>query len=130
MMKTVLIIIGAILLIGAVGVIVVTILDREVRKTVISEVDLARLPDGVYSGSFHSGRWHNEVEVTVKDHKIVSIKNINELPDKRAAGIVDEAIAAMLAKQSLKIDVISGASLNTRSFQRAVENALKEGITK
>ncbi len=130
MVKIVLIIIGVILVIGVVGFLVIMKMDYDIRKTMIREVDLARVPDGVYSGSYHSGRWHNEVEVTVKDRKIVSIKNINELPDKRTAGIVDEAIDAMLAKQSVKIDVISGASLNTRSFQRAVENALKEGITK
>lgn len=130
MMKTVLIVIGVIFIIGAIGAIVVTLMDREVRDTVISEVDLAKVPDGVYAGSFQSGRWNNVVEVTVQDHKIVSIKNVNKLPDNRSAGIVDEAIAAMLAKQSVKIDVISGASLNTRSFQKAVENALKKGMTK
>ncbi len=42
MLKTVLIIIGVILIISAVGAIVLTIMDREVRKAVISEVDIGQ----------------------------------------------------------------------------------------
>jgi len=30
----------------------------------------------------------------------------------------------MLAKQSINIDAVTGASVNTKAFQKAVENAL------
>lgn len=123
-MRTLLIVVGIIIVILVVGLLFVMVKDRELRKVVISEVDLSRVPDGVYTGSFKSWRMTNEVEVTIKDHKIVAIRNVNQMPDARSQNIVDKATEAILAKQSVKIDVISGASLNTRSFQKAVENAL------
>lgn len=70
----------------------------------------------------------NEVEVTVENHRIIVIKNINKMPDSRSQEIVDKATEAILTKQSVHIDVISGSSLNTRSFQKAVENALTDGV--
>jgi len=128
-MKIVLIVTGVILSIAVIGLITLLIMDRDIRSTVIREVDLSKVPDGEYKGHYHSGRWHNEVVISVKDNRIVTIKNINKLNDNHAEKVVDEAINAMMATQSVKIDVISGASLNTRSFQRAVEDALKVGIT-
>lgn len=126
-MKTVLIILGIIVAIGLIGTLVIIILDRQVRGAVIQGIDLSRVPDGLYTGHFKSGRWKNEVEVTVEDHHIVSIKNTNTLPDKRAQEIIDQAIEEMIKGQSIAIDAISGASLNTKSFQLAVKNALTKG---
>lgn len=125
--KFALLVIGAILAIGGIGVLVITLMDREVRGAIIKEVDLTRVEDGIYRGIFHSGRWKNEVEVTVKDHQLVSIKNTRPLPDNRAQNIVEQAITELLTRQSIAIDAISGASLNTRSFQLAVKEALTEG---
>lgn len=106
---------------------------KDISESTISNVDLQTVQDGVYTGSFKKARWKNEVEVTVKNHRIVVIKNTNKLaPPNRK--VVDKAIKAMLAKQSVVIDVVSGATVNTRAFQMAVENALtgaakKQGAT-
>lgn len=101
-----------------------------IKKMVIARVDLTTVPDGVYAGSFHKARWNHDVEVTVRDNKILSIKNTNSLPDEAHMKIVTGAVDAMVAKQSVDIDVISGASINTKAFQLAVANALTEGVTK
>jgi uncharacterized protein with FMN-binding domain len=130
MKKIVLIVVSVILLIGLIGTFAIVITDRDIRKAVISEVDLQKVPDGVYTGSYRSGRWKNNVEVTVIDHRIVSIKNTEKMPDERSGEIVEKAIEEMLIKQRVNIDVISGATLNTKSIQKAVENALAEGIAK
>ena len=95
----------------------------------INDVDLQTVQDGVYTGGFKKARWKNEVEVTVKNHRIVDIKNTSKLPPPNRK-IVDKAINAMLANQSVVIDVVSGASVNTRAFQKAVENALSGGSKK
>lgn len=39
----------------------------------VNDVDLSRLDDGSYTGSFRGARWSNTLEVTIKDHKITEI---------------------------------------------------------
>lgn len=98
----------------------------DIQTMSINEVDLAKVPDGVYTGGFQKARWNHEVAVTVKDHKIIEVKSIN----KPADALVSKAIETIIAKQSVLIDVISGATVNTRAFQKAIENALRTGINK
>jgi uncharacterized protein with FMN-binding domain len=126
-MKIALVIVGAIIVLTLLSFVFGTMGMRDIKKMVISEVDLSKVPDGVYKGTFHKTRWNYDVEVNVKDHKIISIKNIKKLPGTSQQKLVDEAAKAMLAKQSVKIDVVSGATIDTKAFQKAVENALTQG---
>ena len=121
--STVLKVVGGIFALIVFGTWLTTIGLKDIREMTIDDVDLHTVQDGVYTGSFKKARWKNDVEVTVKNHHIIDIKNTNKLPPPNRK-IVDKAINAMLAKQSVVIDVISGASVNTRAFQKAVENAL------
>lgn len=95
----------------------------EIKQLVVREIDLAKVPDGVYAGSYHKGRWTYDVEVTVREHRMVAVKNTNT----RMAAVKDwndKAEAAMLDKQKVNIDVVSGATLNSKAFGKAVEVAL------
>jgi uncharacterized protein with FMN-binding domain len=125
--KITLIILGSIVVFGVIMFFVASMGISDIKKMVINEVDLSKIADGVYKGTFHKVRWTYEVEVTVKDHRITSIKNINKLPDP-AVKLTDGAIKSIIDKQSVKIDVVSGATINTKAFQKAVENALVAGI--
>lgn len=95
----------------------------EIKHLVIREVDLAKIADGVYTGSYHKGRWTYDVEVTVRGHRIVMVKNKNERMNV-AKDWNAKAEAAILEKQSIDLDVISGATVNTKAFEKAVEVAL------
>ena len=95
----------------------------EIRQLVIREVDLQKVADGTYTGSYHKGRWTYDVEVVVQDHRIKSVKNTNSRMDA-LSDWNQQAEAAVLAKQSVNIDVVSGATLNSIAFQKAVEVAL------
>ncbi|MBN1758868.1 MAG: FMN-binding protein [Chitinispirillaceae bacterium] len=117
-------IIGGIFAIIVVGIWLTTLGLKDIREMPINDVDLQKVQDGVYTGSFKKTRWKNNVQVTVKNHRIVDIVNTNELPPPNKK-IVDKAINSILSKQSVVIDVVSGASVNTKAFQKAVENALK-----
>jgi uncharacterized protein with FMN-binding domain len=95
----------------------------EVKNLVINSVDLSKISDGVYQGSYHKGRWTYDVQVTIKNHAITAAKNTN----KRMAimkDFNDKAEAAIIKKQSPQIDIVSGASVNTKALSKAVENAL------
>ena len=126
-MKITLIILGSIVVFGVIMFFVGSMGISDIKKMVINEVDLSKIADGVYKGTFHKVRWTYEVEVTVKNHKIASIKNINKLPDP-AVKLTDGAIRSIIDKQSVRIDVVSGATINTKAFQKAVENALVAGV--
>ncbi len=95
----------------------------EVRALVIQEVDLSRVADGAYYGSYHKARWTYDVEVIVREHRIVSVKNLNARMNA-VKHWNDAASGLILEKQAIKLDAISGASVNTKAFEKAVEVAL------
>jgi len=96
----------------------------EIKAMSIGRVDLSTLRDGVYSGSFTKNRWLYSVSVTVKDHKIVDIK----LTDDKMKGsdkVNSEQIKRVIDNQSLGVDVVSGATVNSKALLKAIETALK-----
>lgn len=123
-MKIFLIVLGSIIVLGGSGALFGFVGLGYVKNLVIHDVDLSKIPDSTYIGKFHKVRWTYEVEVTVKDHQITAIKTIGKQPDSGRQGIIDGAIDAIIQRQSPVIDVISGATADTRAFQKAVENAL------
>ncbi len=90
----------------------------EMQELVIYDVDLGKLPDGVYTGKFDRYRWAHTVEITVKDHRIASIQATNRQQ------IHDELINRIITQQTPKVDVVSGATVSSKAFLKAVEKAL------
>ncbi|MEY4579477.1 MAG: hypothetical protein RL701_4180 [Pseudomonadota bacterium] len=117
--------IGVVCVVVIVAVIVYSLMSgaNDIRRLVIQSVDLEKVPDGRFHGSYHKGRWTYDVEVVVADHRIVSVKNINPRM-KAARAFNDAAEAKMIELQRVDVDVVSGATLNSRAFERAVELAL------
>ena len=99
----------------------------EIKKLAIRDVDLSRISDGEYHGIYHKSRWTYDARVTVKGHRIVEIANTN----KRMEMLKDmnsKIVFEIIKIQSPRIDVVSGATVNTRAFQKAVQNALESGV--
>jgi uncharacterized protein with FMN-binding domain len=97
----------------------------EIKRLTINNVDLSQKADGVYRGSYHKGRWNYDVEVSVANHRIAGIKETNpsmQMTNKLTRKIVEK----ILAGQSVKIDAVSGASVNTKALCKAVEIALTQ----
>lgn len=94
-----------------------------IKNMTINDVNMNLIEDGIYSGSFSGNRWSNEVEVTVKNNKIVEIRVIKDqmikLPD-----VTNSIFSKIKEMQSLKVDTISEASVTTKAYLKAVENAL------
>jgi uncharacterized protein with FMN-binding domain len=91
-------------------------------ETTINEVDLSKIEDGVYTGSFGAIPVKAEVQVTVSDHKITDIKILKHDNGQGSAAEVlpDKVVEA----QSLKVDLISGATYSSKVILKAIENAL------
>jgi len=100
---------------------------QEIKEMIITDVDLSQVKDGVYTGEFKGNRWSNALEVTVEDHKITEIKVIDDvgipIPE-----ISQKLIESIKEKQSLNIDAISQATINTKAYLKSIENALKKGM--
>lgn len=88
----------------------------------VPDVDMTKIEDGTYAGSYKEFPISVKLEVTVKDHQITSIDLLEHRSGqgKPAEAITDKVIEA----QSLNVDVISGATLSSKVILMAIENAL------
>lgn len=127
--KIILIIVIVILALGGIMFLFATRGLKKVKNLPLENIDISSIPDGEYEGTFTGYRWTNTVRVTVKDGKITDFKVIKE---KMQGG--DEVINAvrdkLIEKQDIHIDAVSGASVNTRAYLKAVEDALKKAKNK
>jgi uncharacterized protein with FMN-binding domain len=90
----------------------------------VGDVDLRNINDGSYRGEYSAGHVKAVVKVQVKDNRIIDImieQHQNGL-GKKAEKIIDEIIS----KQTLNVDVISGATLSSNVIRKAVEEALNK----
>lgn len=122
-MKIVWIVLGVLALLAVPIVFIMFYGMGELRRLTIHEVDLARVPDGTYEGAYHKGRFRYDVRVTVRDHRITEVRAQQPQHDPMRE-FATKAERAILDRQSVAVDVVSGASLSTKAFQKAVELAL------
>lgn len=91
----------------------------------INDVNLTSLNDGIYNGKYNAGRWSNEMNITIKDHKIIKIEVIKDvsfsLPE-----VTQAIISKVLEKQNTNVDIISGSTVTSKAYLKAIENALNK----
>jgi len=96
------------------------------KKTIssieIRTPDLTRIQDGVYNGTYDALIISADLDVYVKDGKIVEIV-INEHNNGRGAA-AEAVLTDVIARQSLDVDTVSGATNSSKVLLKAVENAL------
>ncbi|OPJ65449.1 FMN-binding protein [Clostridium chromiireducens] len=96
--------------------------QKAIRELTINNVDLSKISDGKYIGTYDADLISAKVSVTVKDHKI---EEVDLLEHKNGRGKPAEIIPEMVVKaQSLKVDTISGATNSSKTILKAIENAL------
>jgi uncharacterized protein with FMN-binding domain len=101
-----------------------TIKSLKLPDVDVGDVDLRNINDGSYRGEYSAGHVKAVVKVQVKDNRIIDImieQHQNGL-GKKAEKIIDEIIS----KQTLNVDVISGATLSSNVIRKAVEEALNK----
>jgi uncharacterized protein with FMN-binding domain len=92
-------------------------------EVVINTVDLSQIEDGTYTGVYEDGRWSNEIEVTVQDHKITAVRIIKDVAFVQP-GLSDELFGKVIEEQTTNIDTISGATVTSKAYLKAIEMAL------
>ncbi|HZW50111.1 MAG TPA: FMN-binding protein [Bacillota bacterium] len=88
----------------------------------INGIDLSSVKDGVYNGKYDAGRFSNQLNVTVKDHKITKIEIVKDVTFASAA--VSEAVfTKVIEEQKIQFDAIAGATVTSKAYLKAIENA-------
>ena len=96
---------------------------NKVNSIVINDIDIQKVEDGIYTGIFDIGRWSNELTVTVKNSKIDEI-DINKTVTIEKEEITSEIINQVIENQSLKVDIVSGATVTSKAYLKSIEDAL------
>lgn len=99
---------------------------EEVMKVNIDNVDMTRVPDGTYIGSYDNFRWSNKAQVTVAEHKITGIEPL-KIQDGRD-DLVQTLMERILDRQTPNVDAVSGATASSNGFLKAVETALNNAV--
>ncbi len=125
----VLIIIGAVVAVLVIaGIVAFSVISKSLetlKQIEVKEADLAGIADGVYEGSYSAFPTSAEVRVTVADHVITDIELVKHFHGRGGAA---EAIPGMVVEaQSLKVDVVSGATTSSKVILLAIEDALSKG---
>ena len=88
--------------------------------------NLSLIADGVYRGNYDmaSTPVKATVEVLIQNHQIIRI-NILEHTRSPIGKKAERIIDVITERQSLDVDVISGATVSSKTLIKAVENALQ-----
>ncbi|MFY9135653.1 MAG: FMN-binding protein, partial [Bacillota bacterium] len=68
-------------------------------------------------------RWSNKVRVTVESGRVTDIDVVEDVLF-RSAEWTEKIIDSVMEEQSLDVDIISGATITTKAYLKAIENAL------
>lgn len=122
-MKKVLKWIGIILLLLIAVIVIFAFLGKDQTENLtIQQIDLSEISDGTYTGNYDCYRWSNQVEVTVLDHQITEIQVVKIQAGRES--LVETLTKEILDWQSPAVDAVTGATVSSKAFLKAVELAL------
>jgi uncharacterized protein with FMN-binding domain len=90
----------------------------------IGSVNPEALRDGVYKGTYEGGRWTNQVEVTVVNHRITGIRITKDVLFPKPE-LTEELLGRVIEKQRTDVDAVSGMTVTCKAYLKSIENALK-----
>ena len=101
--------------------------EKILADTKIKDVDLTQVADGTYQGQHSASEVKVLVEVKVKKSKIKTIEILKH--DNWRGSKAEVIIKDVLKKQSVDLDIVSGATVSSKVILKAIENALRQGIS-
>jgi len=93
----------------------------EGAKEQIYGIDLTKVPDGDYVGEYNFKRWSETVIVSVRHGEIVEI----HAEKNRILDVSEEMISRVITAQNTTVDSVSGATVSSKAFLKAIENAIR-----
>ncbi|MBN1288126.1 MAG: FMN-binding protein [Actinobacteria bacterium] len=92
------------------------------NNIVVNNMDVAELKDGKYYGRYRVFHAASEVEVSIRDGRIIDIYLLEGTSNKDRMEKISERV---IDEQSLDVDTTSGATVSQKVALKAMENALK-----
>ena len=106
-------------------------MNKEMEKAknelmLVEDPDLSKVEDGTYKGKVETMLVKVELEVSVKNHKIISISIIkhDNGKGKPAEAIIDDIVK----DNSTDVELIAGATMSSLVIRAAVIDAVNKGI--
>lgn len=99
---------------------------REANSVSVKDIDIATIQDGVYEGYYAGGMYglrENKVKVTVSGGKISDIQLMDD-PENPQIEVIEQLYLRVIDEQRLSVDVVTGASLTSKAYLKAIEDAL------
>ncbi|MDR0326551.1 MAG: FMN-binding protein [Oscillospiraceae bacterium] len=93
-------------------------------KVTLHGIDLANIADGDYTGIYEFKRWSNTVSVQVKDHAITEIEIVKDVFASQITNCSGEVFRRVIEAQNTTVDAVSGATVTSKAYLKAIENAL------
>ena len=121
--KIVVILVLFVLVIGGGAMFYITRGLDTIEDLTINSCDLTSLEDGLYTGKFEMGRFSNEIDVEVKENSITSITLVEDVRFARP-DITEELFSKIMETQNTNVDITSGATVTSKAYLKAIENAL------
>lgn len=97
-------------------------MKQKFKNTTINDVNLKKVKDGTYTGSYKNFLVIVNLEVAVKNHKITDIKILKQECGKGYEGL--DTIDRVKKAQSLKVDTVTGATGSSIAILKSIERAL------
>jgi len=97
--------------------------SQKIRKVQLPDIDLSKIEDGIYREQFTHHDNVYETEVVVKDHRIDNIRVLQWEGDKYDEEALD-VIQRVIEKQSLRVDVVTGATKSSKLYLITIYNVL------
>lgn len=98
---------------------------KEIQEIPIKEIDLNRVSDGTYVGTYYyEDQIGATLEVVVLNHEITEINVMEHICGKGA--IAEDLLSDIVLTQSLDVDDVAGATTSSHVLKLSVQDALKE----
>lgn len=123
-MKIAMRIVSAVFFFGVIAFFFASMGLNPIKEMYINDLNISKIEDGTYYGKFHKFRWKYDVEVVIENQLITSIRFTNDIRDRSRRETAEKVLNEIMEKQSINVDVVSGATVDTRAVRKAVDNAL------
>lgn len=95
----------------------------KIHDLTIKTPALSAVYDGEHYGTYCEGRWCYDITVVTKEHKICDVRFNNDKM-RMFKELHATLTKKIIEQQRIDIDCISGATITSKAFLKAVENAV------
>jgi len=120
--KAIMVIVGIIAVI-VLGFVIFLAVGLNLKDAVIKPIDISKIQDGTYKGELTGSRFANKLEVTVSGGKITDIKILKDMM-VAIPNVSSKIFGEVIKNQSLQVDCVSGATVTSKAYLKALEEAL------